>query len=504
MTMGADAIDYRDVQGLVRFGHGHLKEACFLLLRVDQAAPARAWLGAARFTTAETAVPPPDTALQVALTCEGLQALGVSREVLKKFSPEFLAGMAGDESRSRRLGDVGANSPAQWQWGSPGRVPHLLLTLYARPGGLQDFKQTVVAGLPQGGVSLLACLDTVEENGYEPFGFKDGISQPELDWELQRRVEVGKQITYSNLISLGEFLLGYPNEYGLYTDRPLLEENEDPGALLLPAVDEPGKRDLARNGTYLVFRHLRQDVQGFWRFLDEQAGGDPAVRQRLAEAMVGRSREGVPLAGTTEQSIPGIEDKGSDAELNRFTYAGDRDGVRCPFGAHVRRANPRNADLPDGTEGLLGRLIRSLGFCRESIRTDTIASSRFHRLLRRGRKYGSRLTQEEAIRQRPTEGEEQGLYFVSLNGNIGRQFEFVQNAWIMGTKFDRITEEGDPLLGNRQPLASGAVTDTFSRPQKSGLRDRVTGLPQFVTVRGGAYFFLPGIRALRYLASIPG
>ncbi len=171
------------------------------------------------------------------------------------------------------------------------------------------------------------------------------------------------------------------------------------------------------------------------------------------------------------------------------------------MGAHIRRANPRNADLPDGTRGLILRLLRTLGFCRDSIRTDAIASVRFHHLLRRGRKYGSNLTPEQAIKREQPDGEERGLYFICLNANIGRQFEFVQNAWIMGTKFNGLTEESDPLLGNRTSIGGGSVANTFSLPQPDGVRRRLTGMPQFVTVRGGAYFFLPSIRAMRYLAT---
>lgn len=93
------------------------------------------------------------------------------------------------------------------------------------------------------------------------------------------------------------------------------------------------------------------------------------------------------------------------------------------------------------------------------------------------------------------------MYFICLNANIGRQFEFVQAAWIAGTKFDGLAGEGDPLLGHRQPLADGSPTDVFSIPRANGPDRRLTAMPSFVTVRGGAYFFLPGLRALRFLAT---
>jgi deferrochelatase/peroxidase EfeB len=96
---------------------------------------------------------------------------------------------------------------------------------------------------------------------------------------------------------------------------------------------------------------------------------------------------------------------------------------------------------------------------------------------------------------------ESGLHFVCLNANIQRQFEFVQSAWIMGTKFNGLHEESDPLLGNRLPGLAGTRCDFFTIPRADGPTRRLENLPQFVSVAGGAYFFLPGIRALRFLAS---
>jgi Dyp-type peroxidase family len=500
--MDAPGIDYRDVQGLVRFGFGHLPEACFLLVRVEEAAAARSWLGKVSITTAETLTNLPETALQVAFTRPGLEALGVPSNVIQTFSPEFITGMSAEDGRSRRLGDVGANAPKGWRWGGPDNVPHLLLMLYARQVEGAKWKQTVMAMLPASGLSVLQCLDSAVRDGYEPFGFRDDISQPQLDWNRERKAGGDAQLDYGNLVALGEFLLGYPNEYGQYTDRPLVRAEDDPSALLHPVAGQPDMHDLGRNGTYLVFRHLRQDVQGFWQFLDKQANADPEVRQALAEAMVGRTREGAPLVGTTDRAIPGVGPKPEDIRLNQFTFTSDSGGIRCPFGAHIRRANPRNADLPDGARGLLGRLIRILGFCRESIRTDTIASTRFHRLLRRGRKYGTKLTPEQAIRSGQSDGEERGLHFICLNANIGRQFEFVQNAWLMNSKFNGLTDESDALLGNRTHIGGGSGANSFSLRKHRGAPRRITGLPQFVTVRGGAYFFLPGIQAVRYFATL--
>ncbi len=127
---------------------------------------------------------------------------------------------------------------------------------------------------------------------------------------------------------------------------------------------------------------------------------------------------------------------------------------------------------------------------------------RFHRILRRGREYGPELLPENALNPASPNEPERGLHFICLNANISRQFEFLQNAWIMNTKFSGMTGESDPLLGNRTLLPGCPVTADFNRPRAAGLRHRVAGLPQFVTVRGGAYFFLPSRRALRYFTTV--
>jgi deferrochelatase/peroxidase EfeB len=491
--------DFSDIQGLVRFGYSRLTEACFLLITIADPRAARAWLSKAPVANAVKADRPPQTVLQVAFTREGFEALGVPADIVGKFSPEFLSGMAGEEARSRRLGDVRASAPSRWQWGGPNKMPHLLLLLYATAGRLDDWMQAVKGESWDTAFRILDSLRTSDDQGVEPFGFTDGISQPELDWNLTRRASADTQPEYGNVVALGEFVLGYPNEYAKYTDRPLLDRQSDPSGQLPAAEDAPGKVDLGRNGTYLVLRHLQQSVRGFWQFLDRQAQARSDERRKLAEAMVGRTMSGEPLVPSAGRPIEGVGPDPTDVKLNRFTYEADAAGARCPFGAHIRRANPRNADLPYGTTGWVSRLLRTLGFCRRGPYDDLVASTRFHRLLRRGRKYGAPPSPERALQPGPPD-EDTGLYFISLNANIARQVEVVQNAWIMGTKFDGLSGESDPLLGNREPVLGGHDSSSFSLPQQDRARRIISGLPQFVTVRGGAYFFLPGIRALRYLA----
>ncbi|QNI30190.1 peroxidase [Alloacidobacterium dinghuense] len=488
-------VDFADIQGLVRFGYGALTEASFVLLEIRDPSTARAWLDSAPVSTGVELAQAPDTALQIAFTCEGLRALGIGEDILTGFSAEFYSGMAGDKNRSRRLGDVGANSPQYWEWGGSSKNPHLVVMIYAREGQLEAWSQTIRGADWESAFSVLDCLPTSNLFGVEPFGFTDGISQPTIDWKRQRQPKED-QIAYGNLVALGEFLLGYPNEYGKYTDRPLIATNDEKSVLLF-AEDKPALYDLGRNGTYLVLRQLTQDVRGFWQFLDRQANSDPQTRQTLAEAFVGRKQNGKPLVDLSKEPIEGIDKK--DAIQNQFTFDSDTNGLRCPLGAHIRRANPRTTDLPGASDNVFSKLKHTLGFGEGSYGQDVIASTRFHRLLRRGREYGPGLSVADALQPAPPDDANRGIHFISLGANISRQFEFVQSAWVMSSKFAGLTGESDPLLGNREPILPCGGTSAFSLTQENTAKRQIMALPQFITVRGGAYFFLPGIRALRFL-----
>jgi Dyp-type peroxidase family len=507
----APPVDYSDVQGIVRFGYGRMTQAAYVLADVADPAAARAWLRSAPVSTAVATSPVPPTALQVAFTAPGLVALGVASSILDQFSHEFRGGMT-DGSRARRSGDVGDNAPSAWEWGWDGAragdagVPHVLFMVFAEPsaengGGLDAYERRVLGAEWAGAFRLVRRLDTNDIGGIEPFGFADGISQPSIDWE-QRRDPAGAHVDYGNLIALGELLLGYRNEYGKFTDRPLLDAASAAAALLLPADDAPSKRDLGRNGTYLVLRQLEQDVRGFWRYVQARAdeASDPALADRLSSAFVGRARDGTPLVAPDDAPIEGVATDAETVRLNQFTFERDPAGARCPFGSHVRRVNPRNADVGGHPSGLK-KLLAMLGLTPRTFRDDLTSSVRFHRIVRRGREYGPALSPDDARLPSPPDDAKRGLHFICLNANISRQFEFLQNAWVMNTKFSGLTGASDPLLGNRVPIAGCPSTDGFVIEGDGAPGRRVVGLPRFITVRGGAYFFLPSLRALRFFAA---
>src|SRR3954453_5778019 len=176
--------------------------------------------------------------------------------------------------RQRTLGDVGDNAPDRWLWGGP-HTPtvHVVLIQFARDDATLNERAAALANaFADVGVAVIETLETeVDLDGKEHFGFADGISPPTIDG-LSSRADIPP-----NTIEPGEFILGYVNEYGHYTERPLIDPSADPARTLPQDVEGSGRRDLGRNGSYLVFRQLSQDVRGFWRFVTQAAGDDRAT-----------------------------------------------------------------------------------------------------------------------------------------------------------------------------------------------------------------------------------
>ena len=452
----APAPELHDVQGLVARGYGDLGAARFLLLSIDDGPAGRSWLGALGPTLTAGDARPQERAVNVALTSSGLATLGVPPDILELFPLEFAGGMT-TPHRRRMLGDVGPDAPEGWDWGGPASPIDAVLLLYARDEPtLAALVAEQASALPSG-VRVVRALDTSDLQGYEPFGFRDGISQPIVEG-------LSKQGPPAQTLRFGEFVLGYPNEHGHYTDDLLLERSPE----------------LGRNGTYLVFRQLRQDVGGFWRFLDAAArrsDGSPDAdrRTRLAARLVGRWPSGAPLLLAPDADDPTL------GTANDFVYyRDDPRGTRCPLGAHVRRANPRDTlDPRPGTD-------------------DSLRINRRHRILRRGREYGPPLSVEDALRPEGAEGggDDRGLHFMCLNASIARQFELVHFTWLNSPKFVGLYDDSDPIVGPSQPFGG-----TFTI-QSETLRERLTDVPRFVSVKGGAYFFMPGISATQQLAGL--
>jgi Dyp-type peroxidase family len=471
-------LERKDIQGMVVSAYKHLHCAAYVLLRVKNAPQARAWISQRVTEVMASENKHASLSINLAFTYSGLKNLGLKQDVLDAFSFPFKQGMA-EESRARLLGDIDENDPSGWDWGAPNNPVDVLLLIFGKDETTLDAEeQRQQNAFTTGGVEVVKILHAGRQpNTHEHFGFNDGIGQPVMagTGNKQRQLE---RTHHATELPVGEFLLGHPNVYGVIAPSPAVKPADDPQQLL-PVIPpdaaglnaEAGMHDLGRNGSYLVFRQLAQRVAQFWQFLDKATGGpnddrNRAAREALGAKFVGRWMSGAPLVLSPERDSPAL------ANENNFTYY-DKDphGLACPIGSHVRRSNPRDSLGPDPPTAL--------------------NSANRHRILRRGRSYGHHLENPLA-----DDGAERGLHFICLNSDIERQFEFVQQTWINNPVFAGLDGEVDPLVGN---LKKG---DALFTVQAEPLRKRVHNLSRFVVMKGGEYFFLPGLRALKYLASL--
>jgi Dyp-type peroxidase family len=375
----------------------------------------------------------------VAFTWNGLRALGVTEASLLTFPEEFRQGMA---ARAQILGDTGPNHPDKWVGGLARPDLHAIAILFARDGSEHARCQTEHAKLVAqcDGVEVLSALDLEAtppfDHAHDHFGYRDRLSQPVMEGS-------GDAPTPGSGAPLkpGEFILGYPDEWG-------------------PPADLPQPEILSRNGSYMAYRRLQEHVGRFRDFLREH-GKTRQEQELVAAKLMGRWRSGAPLVLAPDKDDPAL---GADAARNNnFDYKQmDPHGYAVPLGSHIRRMNPR----------------------------DTAANMNRRRMIRRGATYGPHLPEGA-----PEDGVERGIAAFVVCGSLIRQFEFAQNVWINDRNFHELGNERDPIIGNQDG------TLEYKIPRRP-IRKTIKGLPAFTTVRGGAYFFLPGLKALRYLATL--
>jgi Dyp-type peroxidase family len=455
-----------DIQGLVLSGYASQRFASYLFLTIRDDADPHAWLAATsrKVTGAANFDRHRNISINIAFTYKGLMRLGLGKETLTTFPLEFTEDMS-DPSRAQMLGD----DPKTWIWGRPDHRIHVLLMLFGRDRELLSELLTAERQATAGIVEEVFVIESEmfpaapgSKLNHEHFGFVDGLAQPDI---LGYRPEKHGANGPGNKIRPGEFILGYENEYfGQVTASPHLHAPDfDPAQLLREG-------DLGRNGSYLVARQMEQDVAGFWEMIRaqcKQADRAPNLQaeEALAAKIMGRWRDGTPIAVSPDH------DGMDPVRLNNFGFAKDTNGYNCPLGAHIRRANPREMLL--------------------SHKKNSITTVKRHRMIRRGRPYGARI----ADRYIP-DGGTRGLLFLALNANIERQFEFLQNAWISSPNFAGLYDEADPILGGRTE-SSGRFT-----VPKFPVREQRSGIASHVSIKGGAYFFMPGLAALRYLTTV--
>jgi deferrochelatase/peroxidase EfeB len=375
----------------------------------------------------------------VAFTSNGLKALGVTESSLATFPEEFRQGMA---ARAEILGVTGANHPTQWmgEVGTP--ELHAIAILFARDAAERERCRLEHAKFLSEitGVNVLSSLDL---EAIPPYGYAHehfGYRDRLAQIAIEGTADA-EQPGSGAPIKAGEFFLGYDDENGPQ-----------------PALPQP--ETLSRNGSYIAYLRMEEHVGAFRDFL--RRNGATAEEQELVAAkLMGRWRSGAPLVLAPQKDDPAL---GADPQrTNNFDYGKmDPVGYACPIGAHIRRMNPR----------------------------DTAENMRRRKMIRRGGTYGTALPEDA-----PEDGVERGIAAFIGCASLIRQFEFTMNVWVNDPNFKDLGNERDPFVGTQD----GTFDLTIP---KRPIRKKITGLPAFTTIRGGAYFFLPGIRALRYLASI--
>ena len=453
-------LDVSDIQGFALKGY-RFPYARYLLLEIGEPEAARAWLLKLLnvITTGERwdINHKPMSAVNVAFTHKGLVQLDLPLASLLSFPLEFQQGM---RARREILGDLGKNGPEHWDpvWRED-RV-HAWLGVNARTSeALETCCAEMQAAMEKTqGARVLQAQDAsaIAIDGHvstqEHFGYTDGFGNPAF-WGAEGDTVPGQGKLNDHggwePLATGEFLLGYADEAGE-----------------LPVAPIPHL--LGRNGTFMVYRKLHQNVATFRSYLEENGKQYAGGKEKLAAKFVGRWRDGTPLELSSDKPDPAIV--ADDQRNTNFTYGRDLAGTRCPVGAHIRRVHPRDAFGFNG--GLINR----------------------RRILRRGLPYGDYAPEGQPVSVR----DERGIVFMVLNASIFRQFEFVQQQWIEYGNDAHQGNDKDLLLGNhggKGRFVIQGTTDPENPPFVCG------GLPNFVELRGGDYFFMPSLTALAMVAT---
>jgi Dyp-type peroxidase family len=444
LPRGAVAIELDDIQATVLRYRPEPYYGTHVMLRVEDAQAGREFLQ--RLTphvrSAADWWQDREPWIAVAITYPGLVALGVPEDSLRSFPEAFRLGMA---ARADELLDHGENDPEHWDTEfCSGRI-HIGVSVFS--DSEETWRRTLLSarrhydGHP--GLTVLMTQDFGAQPGdLNPLGYRDSIGQPAIEGS-----GVEPLPGQGPAIKAGEFILGYPGQAGVPLPAPR------------PAV-------LGRNGTFVGLRKYQSRVGAFNRFLRAHAATDEE-RELLAAKLVGRWRSGAPLTLAPTRDDPAL---GADPWRNNdFTYAADPQGRHVPLGSHMRRMNPRDTEL--------------------ALLTDVSV----HRIIRRSTTYGAPYD-PNAISDQDDEVP-RGLYFIFISAKAMATLEFLQQEWINNGNFMSLGGERDPNVGLQQ---DGAM---FTIPQEP-VRRRIHGIETFNVLRGGEYFFLPSLSALRWIGNI--
>lgn len=520
------AIDLYDIQGNIckAYGRYGFPVARYFFLEFHNTNKAREFLHkllpyitrADRWPlTDDGKVKKPGATTNIAFTYMGLIALGLPQRSLSGFPDEFKTGM---KSRAEILGDTGPSAPENWDPIWQGERVHAWLSINAKDAEKLEMRFQLIKQFisdSEGGVQLrgghrsnsdlLEWQDAAalrdsngETNAKEHFGFVDGIGNPVVegfDYDPDKIPE--RACGNGKLTAI--YRINWPIKFWLkrYQWQPLAT-----GEFLLGHIDEaqeyppaPVPHLLSRNGTYMVFRKLHENVATFKSYVEQASHNFDGSSELFKAKLAGRWPDnGAPLviAPTdaakaeldakmailkvrAETGCPVAKKELSELRLQwtNFTYEGDQDGSKCPIGAHIRRSNTRG----------------SLDEEKLAFETPSALDDR-RRILRRGLPYG-------VASDNNNDSTEQGIIFMCINASIERQFEFVQQQWMNFSNDFHLGNDRDPLIGTN----NGKLTDKHII---QGSNEKApyfcTNLPRFVETRGGDYFFIPSLTALDMIA----
>jgi len=493
---GGQAPNLANIQGNV-FGGFNKPHQALLYLKFSDPASGKAFVGAMAdlVTTSQTVFdwkktyedmfpkdlvtgrrPDPAGELEVGwtnlvLSATGLAAIGAAGA--EDLAVEFREGMA---AAKERIGDDDESDPSRWiaPFGTSAAELHAMAIVGADSEALRDKHlaevRTVMSEhqVAELGVQLGDILPEPEA-GHEHFGFKDGISQP-------RVAGVEAPEGSEEQVGADQFALLDPS-----SPPPPPPPGGYPEPAPAPTATIP---PWAREGSYLVYRRLRQNVAGFQAFVTEHAGALGITPEELGALFVGRYKSGAPVelthkeAEADPQGVPKDEEaRVDDAVVNDFDYdPQDEDGHLVPQAAHIRKVYPRNQKDPGEEE------------------------AQRHRILRRGIPYGKPLEAGEAAYgggggTPADDGHDRGLLFLCYQASIADQFEFIQRSWANTATFPAVDDGGE--AGRDAIISQDSAEPKFRVPAK----DTTLTLARWVFTTGGEYFFSPSVEGLRELGS---
>jgi Dyp-type peroxidase family len=389
--------------------------------------------------------------MNLALTHSGLRALGVDGAELDQLPAEFQQGM---RARAEQIGDTGDDAPANWPHCLGSASIHALLIVADDDPARRNTK--VSEFLQRARSRGARCI--FREDGlrrerkreFEHFGYRDGISQPAIEG-FTESARPGQAF-----VQPGEFVLGYPGASSGTSVHDLL--NPQPMWL--------------KNGSFLVFRRLRQNVRGFNEFVDKTAEQTKLSSVLLRAKLVGRYPSGAPLVGARQnQEDPGLVQPAllETDKINDFTYKRDPDGTDVPRAAHIRKANPR-------VRRLAGEDVRR------------------RRILRRGIPYGREFRSDRRAESAYGDETDRGMCFVCYQRSIADQFEHIQREWMNTDSHPHENDGIDPLATQVPGSRYCAIPGAAGSPIQLG--------DVWVTTTAGEYFFAPSITAMKQFARV--